>query len=169
MHPTAFWLSMVSINQPGWFWSRHRQPGFCKQVVFLFLFFVLDFFIFFSACTCTVCVFLGFNRPAWLKPCARKEIILIWVSASATWILQTGRVLFFSFEIVLFSIFSVYCTFCILLVFNGLNRPGLKPYAGRDHPDFGLGIGNLDSATTRKICISSASNRISDILIFNCS
>ena len=77
--------------------------------------------------------------------------------------------IFSSFEIVLFSIFSVYCTFCILLVFNGLNRPGLKPYAGRDHPDFGLGIGNLDSATTRKICTSSASNRISDILIFHCS
>ena len=54
--------------------------------------------------------------------------------------------IFSSFEIVSFSIFSVYCTFCILLVFNGLNRPGLKPYAGRDHPDFGLRIGNLDSA-----------------------
>ena len=100
---------MVSINQPGWFWSRHRQPGFCKQVVFLFLFFVLDFFIFFSACTCTVCVFLGFNRPAWLKPCARKEIILIWVSASATWILQTGRVLFF-LHLRLFYFLFLVCT-----------------------------------------------------------
>ena len=59
--------------------------------------------------------------------------------------------IFSSFEIVSFSIFSVYCTFCILLVFNGLNRPGLKPYAGRDHPDFGLRIGNLDSLQIQEI------------------
>ena len=50
-----------------------------------------------------------------------------------------------------FSIFSVYCTFCILLVFIGFHRPGLKvPYAERDHPDFGLRIGNLDSLQTRE-------------------
>ena len=84
--------SLVHGGRSSWFWSQHRQPVFCKQVVSLF----------------------------------------------------------FSFEIVLFSIFSVYCTLCILLGFNGSHRPGLKAYAGRDHPDFGLVIGNLDSLQTRE-------------------
>ena len=101
VHSASSWLSMVSIEVPcagkrsSWFWSRHRQPKFYKQVIFLF---------------------------------------------------------FSSFEIVSFSIFSVKCTFCILLGFIGFHRPGLKPYAGRDHPDFGLGIRNLDSLQTWERC-----------------
>ena len=100
MHPTAFWLSMVSV-------IGHRQPGFCKQVVFLFLFFVLDFF--FSSVYMYSVRLPWFQSTSMTQALCRKEIILIWVSASATWILQTGRVLFF-LHLRLFYFLFLVCT-----------------------------------------------------------
>ena len=75
----------------------------------------------------------------------RKEIILVWVSALATWILQTGRVLFF-LHLRLFYFLFLVCT--VHFASSWLSMVsidlGSSLYAGRDHPDFGLVIGNLN-------------------------
>ena len=142
--------------------QERDHPDFCLSIGNLdsenwacFHFFLHLRLFYFLFLVCTVhCASSWFSMVS-IDLCSslvQGEIILILVSVSATWILQTGRIFIFSsLEIILFSFCSAYCTLCILLIFIGFHRPGLKvPYAERDHPDFGLRIGNLDSLQTRE-------------------